>query len=905
MPAPDTATADHLPPPGARGGFARAGTTVIDRLQRRAVPVTIAVLILAVAVNVLAPFWYPFTAGEARATGPAQDSPAGTGWTGTGADIAYVVLDSSRSTVPDGSYRDALVDRLRAGTESVLAASALAADPLTAPLAVSDDGRTEVIEVQVNGAPGSADARRSIGAVRATVRAVPAPEGLRVYVSGPAAAAADTAAAADRQAPWLAVILAIALVVLIAAATRSLATTAALTAGTALAVAVALPVGLLVVGPLDAAGAAIALALSAGAALQASALLRRRHRRQGDAPGGDGTAGVIVGSMSVSAAGAAAVMFLDIGHLLGAGVAVGLSVIVSTVLCCATAPLWLARTTTHDGATRGPGRRRLRLVRAVYRHPAVALAGTALVFAAGLLQIPRLDDLLADSGSVPPRSGAERGNVVAQQHFGADRVAPISVVLRAGNDLRNPAGLIAVDRVARELMDLPRVTRVESAATPAGVPWPQATIAHQFGELNRHLQSQGLSAMAVADSVQSLPSQVAELDSAVDKFSADLAGSATNLSPVNNSLQALQAASERIQSTITDVSRYADPLRAFVRDNPHCPTDLVCSSAQRVLQPLDGILADTSDVLNSTRALPAGVSAAGQVLTSSSETLARIRAGLNDIRPLIDNLAATSGTAMPEATRASTFVNAMTTDLSINGGGGFYLPQSTIDAPEYGRVKDRLFSPDGHATRLLVYADGSPDREFAADVGAAIRAGTKFTTLTDLTADVAGSESFSPATDLRHLAGGALLLAAVLAALAGLLLRSASAAVAAAVSVLLVAVASAGLAALFVAHLVTDTSTPLLALVAAVPVAAGEVLWSAHRARRRTGAGQTADLPADIATWPLGAAVITWAVVVAAVTYVDESAVSYLAVAAAITVAVAAVGARAAVVALAGLRSDP
>ena len=45
-----------------------------------------------------------------------------------------------------------------------------------------------------------------------------------------------------------------------------------------------------------------------------------------------------------------------------------------------------------------------------------------------------------------------------------------------------------------------------------------------------------------------------------------------------------------LQTNMTTVSGYLDPLRAFVSATPDCPNNPICSAVARVVQPVDDML---------------------------------------------------------------------------------------------------------------------------------------------------------------------------------------------------------------------------------------------------------------------------------------------------------------------------
>ena len=68
---------------------------------------------------------------------------------------------------------------------------------------------------------------------------------------------------------------------------------------------------------------------------------------------------------------------------------------------------------------------------------------------------------------------------------------PDVVVVESAQDLRDPAGLIAIDQVSHRLMEIPGVRKVQSAAWPGGIPWTDASLTSALGKLSRSAGSPG------------------------------------------------------------------------------------------------------------------------------------------------------------------------------------------------------------------------------------------------------------------------------------------------------------------------------------------------------------------------------------------------------------------------------
>ena len=89
--------------------------------------------------------------------------------------------------------------KLREDKAHVLAIQDFWSDPLTAPGAQSNDGKAVTVQVNLAGNQGELLANDSVDAVRKIVDSTPAPPGVKAYVTGGAALAADLHSSGDKS----------------------------------------------------------------------------------------------------------------------------------------------------------------------------------------------------------------------------------------------------------------------------------------------------------------------------------------------------------------------------------------------------------------------------------------------------------------------------------------------------------------------------------------------------------------------------------------------------------------------------------------------------------------------------------------------------------------------------------
>src|ERR1700721_587043 len=111
-----------------------------------------------------------------------------------------IVLEGQNPLGADAhAYYDQIVKKLDADTKHVEHVQDMWSDPLTGAGAQSNDGKAAYVQVYLAGNQGEALANESVESVQRIVKSVPTPNGIKAYVTGPAALSADQHMAGDRS----------------------------------------------------------------------------------------------------------------------------------------------------------------------------------------------------------------------------------------------------------------------------------------------------------------------------------------------------------------------------------------------------------------------------------------------------------------------------------------------------------------------------------------------------------------------------------------------------------------------------------------------------------------------------------------------------------------------------------
>ncbi len=433
------------------------------------------------------------------------------------------------------------------------------------------------------------------------------------------------------------------------------------------------------------------------------------------------------------------------------------------------------------------------------------------------------------------------------RHFPANRLLPDVVTVQADHDLRNPAGLIAVERIARQLMAIPGVRMVQSASRPAGTVPEQATLTYQAGVLGAQFGGDVETLVQRLRRVGELDATLSQMTAAVDQLSRGMQGSATGLREIGSGADDMRAGIDGMRNTVDVMSGYLVPLRNFVDTTPDCPASAICSLVSRVVEPVDSVVRSTGELSYGAGKLTSGSSTATSAfaglpptLQSMRDVLGQAKAATRDLRSAVDLIG-------PQVRQLSDYLQQIDAGFRGSAAGGFYLPTCALSDPRYRQALNDLVSRDGRSTYLVVYGVGQEwgvdGAQRARQIEAAVAEATKEGTLTPVSVGLAG---VGPATrDLQGLVRGdiVLLVTATLVLIfliVAVMLRSPVAAVVVVGTVIVSYASALGVSVLISRHLLGQPlhwAVAPMAFIALVAVGADYNLLLAMRIREELRAG--------------------------------------------------------------------
>src|SRR6202522_735638 len=411
---------------------------------------------------------------------------------------AMIVLEDRKPLGAQAhAYYDQVVKKLDADHKHVEHVQDLWSDPLTGAGAQSNDGKAAYVQVYLAGNQGEALANESVEAVQDIVKSVPAPEGVKAYVTGPAALSADQHIAGDRSLQVIttvtfAVIIAMLLLVYRSIITVLLTLVMVVFELSAARGMVAFLGYYNIIGlPTFASNLLVTLAIAAATDYAIFLIGRYQEARSKGGSREDayyemfgGTAHVVLGSGLTIAGATFCLHFTNLPYFqtLGIPLAIGMVVVVAAALTLGPAVISVAsrfRNVLEPQRTqRTRGWRKIGAL--VVRWPGPVLIMTIGVALVGLLTLPGYRTNYNDRNYLPADLPANAGYAAADQHFSQARMNPELLMIESDHDLRNSADFLVIDKIAKAIFRVSGIGRVQAITRPEGTPIEHTSIPFQI-----------------------------------------------------------------------------------------------------------------------------------------------------------------------------------------------------------------------------------------------------------------------------------------------------------------------------------------------------------------------------------------------------------------------------------------
>ncbi|MDT5348104.1 MAG: putative drug exporter of the superfamily [Mycobacterium sp.] len=644
----------------------------------------------------------------------------------TDSAIMIVLEDQSKpKPTPLGDeahhYYDGLIQKLEADKKHVEHVQDFWGDPLTAAGSQSTDGLAAYVQVYLVGRQGESKANESVKAVRKLVDDLPKPPGLEVYVTGAAALTADQSTAGEKGVIKVTILTFIVIILMLLWVYRSIVT-----------VFITL---LMVVFELFAARQVVSLlaynniiglstfavnllVLMAIAASTDYAIFVLGRYQEARTLGEDreqafytmfhGTAHVVLGSGLTIAGAMYCLSFTRLPYFQSLGVPCAVGMLVAVVAALTLGPAVLV-VGSHFGLFDPKRKMRTRGWRrvgtAIVRWPGPILAVSIAIALIGLLALPGYKTKYDNRPYLPGYTKSNVGYDAAERHFSNARMNPELLLIETDHDLRNPAGMLVLDRIARGVFHVPGVARVQAITRPLGTPIEHTSIPFQISMQNTtQVENQQYMHQRMADMLKQADAMQQSIDT-MQRMYAITAKMAATTHHMDGLTHEMVDVTNTLRDNIANFDDFWRPIRAYFYWEKHCFDIPICWSLRSIFDALDGLdqitekfEALTHDIDQLDALLPQMLAQMPPMIATMQTMKTMMLTMHSSMSSLYDQMDVMSqnSTAMGQAFDAA------------KNDDSFYIPPEVFDNPDFKRGLKMFVSADGHAARFIISHEGDP-----------------------------------------------------------------------------------------------------------------------------------------------------------------------------------------------------
>ncbi len=619
------------------------------------------------------------------------------------------------------AYYADLIAALESDTRHVEHVQDLWSDPLTASGAQSSDGKATYFQVYLSGNQGEALANESVKAVQDLVEDSQPPDGVRAYVTGASALAAEQETAGRESLRMIEALTFLVITIMLMLFFRSIVTTLLILVMVGLSLmtvrgAVAF-LGFHEIIGLSTFATSLLVTLAIAIAVDYAIFLIGRYqeaRGKGETPESayytmfGGTAHVIVGSGLTIAGATFCLSFTRLPYFQTLGVPLALGMLVLIMVAMTFGPA-VVTSASRFGLLEPKRAMRVRGWRkigaATVRWPGAILVASVAVSLIGLLALPGYQTSYNDRNYLPDDIQSNIGYAAAERHFSPARLNPEMLMVETDHDLRNPADFIVIEKIAKALFGVEGIGRVQTITRPDGTPIESTSIPYI---MSRQGGTQKLNEKYMLDRMDDMLIQADALQDTINTMGrmqalmTQMAGITQNMVAKTKTMAADITV---LRDQIADLDDFLRPIRNYFYWEPHCYNIPVCWSIRSIFDLIDGTNLLTDNV---------------QELVPELERLAALMPQLIELMPSqIESMRSQRDMmlTMYQTQNAQLEQQAAMSEGATDMGDAFneawnddtfYLPPEAFDNADFQRGMEQFISPNGHAVRFIIAHEGDP-----------------------------------------------------------------------------------------------------------------------------------------------------------------------------------------------------
>ncbi|OBF40122.1 hypothetical protein A5719_14660 [Mycolicibacterium peregrinum] len=636
--------------------------------------------------------------------------------------VAMIVLESDQPLGDEAHrYYNELIRQLKADTRHVQHVQDYWGDPLTAPAVQSADDKAVYVQLNLAGNQGESLANESVDAVRGIVDRTPPPPGLKAYVTGPAPLVSDMNHAGDKSIIKITVVSLVVILTMLLLVYRSIVTAVLLLLMVGIQVQAARGVVALlgqhqVIGlSTFAVNLLVSLGIAVGTDYGIFFLGRYQEARQA---GEDrdtafyttyrSVAKVVLGSGMTIAGAIFCLSFARLPYFQTMGVPTAVAMVVAVAVALTLVPAALVvggRFGLFEPKRKIIVRRWRRLATAIVRWPAPILVTASVIALIGLLALPAYQTSYNDRLYVPADIPGNVGYAAAERHFPQSRMTPDVLMLESDHDMRTPADLLILNKVAKAIFAVPGISRVQAITRPEGNPIDRTSIPFLLSLQNANQeQVMPFQKNRMKDLLKQADDMTTMINITQRLYNVGLRMSNTTHQMTRDTRE-LAEVTDELRDHIADFDDFFRPIRNYFYWEPHCFDIPFCWSTRSLFDALDGVDAVSDGVMDLSRETDQLDVLMPQMIAQFPKMIDSMRAMRAAILTMHSTMAG-SIAMMDEVSEDATAMG-QAFDAARNDDS-FYLPPEVLENKDFKRAMNLFFSPDGKSVRFIISHRGDP-----------------------------------------------------------------------------------------------------------------------------------------------------------------------------------------------------
>ncbi len=634
-----------------------------------------------------------------------------------------IVLEGQQSLGDDAHhYYDRLVRQLEDDPKHVQKVHNFWSDPLTTASAQSADGKAVIVQVDLLGKPGENSGNESVAAVQHIVERTPPPPGIKVFVTGPGAIVADIGKSGDTTLITMTVVSLSVIFGMLLFVYRSFITVILLLLMVGIELQVARGM-VAFLGHLQLLGLttyAVNLLVSVGIAAGTDYGIFFFGRYQEARQAGEdretafyttyhGVGKVVLASGLTIAGALYCLSFtrLPVFQTLGVPCAVGVLVAVAVALTLVPAVLNVGgRFGLFDPKRRIGFRRWRRIGTAIVRWPAPILVVTLAVALIGLWALRGYNPSYNDQQFIPKDIPASLGYTAAQRHFPGARMMPPDILLvEADHDLRNSADFLVLNKLAKGVLAVPGISRVQAITRPEGTPLNHTSIPYMLSMQNTGmLQGMQFQKERMKDMLTAAD-QLDETIAIMERMYGLMQQLATTTHHMVGETHEMQDITNELRDKISDFEDFWRPIRSYFYWERHCYDIPICWSLRSIFDSIDGV----DEISDKLKDVVADLDQVDALMPQLIMQIPPMIATMKTMRTITLSMYSTMSGSMNALDETSGNSTAMGKAFdAAKNDDSFYFPPEVFTNPDLKRIMKVFLSPDGKAVRMFISQKDDP-----------------------------------------------------------------------------------------------------------------------------------------------------------------------------------------------------